>query len=51
MSSVPWPSAGATITEAEGSHVIMMLQPQVVAEAILSALAAAPQKEEQRGAR
>jgi pimeloyl-ACP methyl ester carboxylesterase len=43
--------AGATITEAEGSHVIMMSQPQVVAEAILSALAAAPQKEEQRGAR
>jgi hypothetical protein len=43
--------AGATITEAEGSHVIMMSQPQVVAEAILSALAAAPQKEEQRRAR
>jgi pimeloyl-ACP methyl ester carboxylesterase len=32
--------AGATITEVEGSHVIMMSQPQVVAEAILSALAA-----------
>jgi pimeloyl-ACP methyl ester carboxylesterase len=32
--------AGATITEAEGSHVIMMSQPQVVAEAILTALAA-----------
>ena len=43
--------AGATITEAEGSHVIMISQPQVVAETILSALAEAPQKEEQRGAR
>jgi pimeloyl-ACP methyl ester carboxylesterase len=43
--------AGATITEAEGSHVIMVSKPQVVAEAILSALAAAPQKEEQRGGR
>ncbi len=32
--------AGATITEVEGSHVIMMSQPQVVAEAILTALAA-----------
>jgi pimeloyl-ACP methyl ester carboxylesterase len=38
--------AGATITEVEGSHVIMVSQPQVVAEAILTALAAAPQKEE-----
>jgi pimeloyl-ACP methyl ester carboxylesterase len=37
--------AGATITEVEGSHVIMMSRPQVVAEAILTALAAAPQKE------
>jgi hypothetical protein len=36
--------AGATITEVEGSHVIMMSQPQVVAEAILTALAAAPRK-------
>jgi pimeloyl-ACP methyl ester carboxylesterase len=35
--------AGATITEVEGSHVIMMSQPQVVAEAILSALAAVSQ--------
>jgi pimeloyl-ACP methyl ester carboxylesterase len=43
--------AGATITEAEGSHVIMVSRPQAVAEAILSALAAAPQKEEQRGGR
>jgi pimeloyl-ACP methyl ester carboxylesterase len=32
--------AGATITEVEGSHVIMMSQPQVVAETILTALAA-----------
>jgi pimeloyl-ACP methyl ester carboxylesterase len=40
--------AGATITEVEGSHVIMVSQPQVVAEAILTALAA-PQKEKQRG--
>jgi pimeloyl-ACP methyl ester carboxylesterase len=32
--------AGATITEVEGSHVIMVSQPQVVAEAILTALAA-----------
>src|ERR671912_1317049 len=42
--------AGATITEAEGSHVIMMSRPQVVAETILSALAEAAQNEEQRGA-
>jgi hypothetical protein len=38
--------AGATITEAEGSHVIMVSRPQVVAEAILSAVAAAVRKEE-----
>jgi pimeloyl-ACP methyl ester carboxylesterase len=37
--------AGATSTEVEGSHVIMMSQPQVVADVILSAVAAAPQKE------
>jgi pimeloyl-ACP methyl ester carboxylesterase len=43
--------AGATITEAEGSHVIMVSRPQAVAEAILTAVAAASQKEEQRGAR
>jgi pimeloyl-ACP methyl ester carboxylesterase len=43
--------AGATITEVEGSHVIMVSQPQVVAEAILTALAAAPQKEELPGGR
>jgi pimeloyl-ACP methyl ester carboxylesterase len=36
--------AGATITEAEGSHVIMVSQPDVVAEVILTAAAAvAPQ--------
>jgi pimeloyl-ACP methyl ester carboxylesterase len=39
--------AGATITEAEGSHVIMMSQPQVVADVILTALEAAPRKEEE----
>jgi pimeloyl-ACP methyl ester carboxylesterase len=37
--------AGATITEAEGSHVIMVSQPQVVADVILTALAEAPQRE------
>lgn len=40
--------AGATITEVEGSHVIMVSQPQVVAEVILTAVAAAPRKEELR---
>ena len=39
--------AGATITEVEGSHVIMISQPQVVADVILDAVAAAPQKEEE----
>ena len=34
--------AGATITEAEGSHVIMVSKPQVVADVILTALEAAP---------
>src|SRR5919112_1133293 len=43
--------AGATITEVEGSHVIMMSQPQVVAEVILTALSAAPHKEELPGSR
>jgi pimeloyl-ACP methyl ester carboxylesterase len=37
--------AGATITEAEGSHVIMMSQPEIVTDVILTALAAVPQKE------
>jgi pimeloyl-ACP methyl ester carboxylesterase len=32
--------AGATITEVEGSHVIMISQPQAVADVILAALAA-----------
>jgi pimeloyl-ACP methyl ester carboxylesterase len=43
--------AGATITEAEGSHVIMVSKPQVVAEAILTAVAAAPRKEDLRADR
>jgi hypothetical protein len=33
--------AGATITEAEGSHVIMASQPETVAEVIMTAAAAA----------
>jgi hypothetical protein len=32
--------AGATITEIEGSHVIMVSQPQAVADVILQAVAA-----------
>ena len=40
--------AGATIIEAEGSHVIMMSQPQVVVDVILTALAAVLHKENQR---
>jgi hypothetical protein len=43
--------AGATITEADGSHVIMVSRPQVVAETILTALEAAPQKEVLPGGR
>jgi pimeloyl-ACP methyl ester carboxylesterase len=39
--------AGATITEVEGSHVIMISQPEIVTDVILMALAAVPQKEEQ----
>jgi len=35
----------ATLTEVEGSHVIMVSQPQVVADAILTALAAVSQEE------
>src|SRR5919107_2666393 len=38
--------AGATITEVEGSHVIMISQPQLVADVILTALAATTQKEQ-----
>jgi len=37
--------AGATITEVEGSHVIMMSQPQAVTDVILNAVASATQKE------
>jgi pimeloyl-ACP methyl ester carboxylesterase len=43
--------AGAKITEADGSHVIMVSQPQLVAETILSALEAAPRKEVLSGGR
>jgi hypothetical protein len=32
--------AGATITEVEGSHVIMISQPDAVADVIMTALAA-----------
>jgi hypothetical protein len=39
--------AGATITEADGSHVIMMSQPEIVTDVILTALAVVPQKEEE----
>jgi pimeloyl-ACP methyl ester carboxylesterase len=39
--------AGATITEAEGSHAIMMSQPEIVTDVIMTALAAVPQKEEE----
>ena len=34
--------AGATVTEVEGSHVIMVSKPQVVADVILTALEAVP---------
>jgi hypothetical protein len=37
--------AGATITEVEGSHVIMISQPQVVTNVILTALAEASHRE------
>lgn len=37
--------AGATITEVEGSHVIMVSQPQVVTDVILEALAAVAEPE------
>ena len=39
--------AGATTTEVEGSHVIMVSQPQVVADVILNAVAAAANNEEE----
>ena len=38
--------AGAEISEVEGSHVIMMSQPQAVADVILAALAAATRTKE-----
>ena len=34
--------AGATITELEGSHVIMVSQPKAVADVILKAVSAVP---------
>jgi pimeloyl-ACP methyl ester carboxylesterase len=37
--------AGASITELDGSHVIMISQPQVVAEVILKAVAAAASRQ------
>ena len=43
--------AGAEITAAEGSHVIMVSKPQVVAEAILTAVAAATRKEDLHASR
>jgi pimeloyl-ACP methyl ester carboxylesterase len=39
--------AGAKITDVEGSHVIMISQPEIVTDVILTALAAVPQKEEE----
>ena len=51
MPSVRWPIALAKITEVEGSHVIMVSQPQTVTDVILTALAAAPQKEVLPGGR
>src|SRR5829696_6439724 len=39
--------AGATITEVEGSHVIMFSKPEVVTDVILTALAAVSQEEEE----
>ena len=40
MSSVRWPTrAGATITEVQGSHVVMISQPQAVTDVILKAIA------------
>jgi hypothetical protein len=39
--------AGVTITEVEGSHVIMISQPQAVMDVILSVIAAVAQAGEQ----
>ena len=41
--------AGATITEVEGSHVIMISQPQVVTDVILNAVAAVAKRADGRG--
>jgi hypothetical protein len=41
--------AGATITEVEGSHVIMISQPQVVTDVILTAVAAVAKQAGGRG--
>jgi pimeloyl-ACP methyl ester carboxylesterase len=41
--------AGAKITEVEGSHVIMISQPQAVTDVILNAVAAVAKREEGRG--
>ncbi len=41
MSSARWPQrAGATITEVQGSHAIMVSQPDAVTDVILEAVAA-----------
>jgi hypothetical protein len=37
--------AGATITEVEGSHAIMISRPEIVADVIVSALAEASPRE------
>ena len=42
--------AGARITEVEGSHVIMISQPQAVTDVILSAIAAVSEAEERQRA-
>ena len=42
--------AGATITELDGSHVIMVSQPQAVTDVILEAVAAVAAPAEQVGA-
>jgi hypothetical protein len=41
--------AGATVTEVDGSHVIMISQPQVVADVILAAVAALTEPVAARG--
>jgi hypothetical protein len=39
--------AGATITEVEGSHVIMISKPQVVTDVILTALTEATKRNQE----